>query len=144
MKAKPSVPVKIRPYRDSDYDAVKGILVEGDLFDKVWDRRSNLRRKKKYNARSVLVATHADKVVGNVYVSFDGWEGFVYRLAVAKEHRRHGVGSTLLREAERELKRLGAREVDMFVDSKNKELQNYYKKRGYNLSKTWRSMWKTL
>ncbi|MCL5239692.1 MAG: GNAT family N-acetyltransferase [Candidatus Marsarchaeota archaeon] len=120
------------------------MLVDGGLFDKVWDRRSNLSKKRAYNSRSVLVAVSGKDVVGTVYVSYDGWEGFIYRLAVLHTFREKGTGTLLMRSAERELRRLGAREVAIFVDAKNSGLHKYYKKRGYKLSRMWRSMWKRL
>ncbi len=138
------ISIQIRPYRAADYSAVRKILVEGGLFDRVWDRRSNLSRKTRYNARSVLVAVAESKVIGSVYISYDGWEGFIYRLAVLSDYRKQGVGTLLMRSAERELRKLGAKEVAIFVDAKNAGLQTYYKRRGYKLSKAWKSMWKKL
>lgn len=135
----------LRVYKDSDYESVKRILVQGEMFDRVWDRRSNLRKKIKQNPGSIIVAIQNGKVVGCVYTISDGWEGFIFRLAVLKPYRKHGLGSTLLNRAELELKKLGIRETMLFVDSRKLGLQRYYKKRGYkNSSRTFKAMWKEL
>lgn len=41
--------VKIRDYKDSDYEDVKINLKEGELYDSTLDSRANLREKIKRN-----------------------------------------------------------------------------------------------
>jgi ribosomal protein S18 acetylase RimI-like enzyme len=54
-------------------------------------------------------------VVGSVIVGFDGWRGSMYRLAVAPDRRRLGIGSELVREGERRLRERGAKRVSVIV-----------------------------
>ena len=61
------------------------------------------------------MAEIADTVVGSVIVGWDGWRGSLYRLAVAPEHRRAGIASALVREAELRLRRRGARRLTVIV-----------------------------
>lgn len=53
--------------------------------------------------------------MGSVVAGFDGWRGHVYRLVVAPEERRAGLGRRLVEEAERLLAGLGARRLSITV-----------------------------
>jgi ribosomal protein S18 acetylase RimI-like enzyme len=64
---------------------------------------------------SLLVAESSGRIVGTVIAAWDGWRGSVYRIAVAPEHRREGLGRRLLDEAERRLRSLGARRMHAIV-----------------------------
>jgi ribosomal protein S18 acetylase RimI-like enzyme len=54
-------------------------------------------------------------IVGSVIAGWDGWRGSLYRLAVSPEHRRLGIGSALVKEGERRLRRRGATRLTAIV-----------------------------
>lgn len=60
-------------------------------------------------AGALLVADGDGALLGSIIAGWDGWRGSIYRLAVAPDHRRQGLGSCLLEEAERRLTAVGAR-----------------------------------
>ncbi len=64
---------------------------------------------------ALLVAESSGQIVGTVIAAWDGWRGSVYRIAVAPEHRRQGLGRRLLEQAERRLRSLGARRMHAIV-----------------------------
>ncbi len=64
---------------------------------------------------ALIVAEVGGGIVGSVIAGWDGWRGSIYRLAVAPDHRRHGLGRVLLRAAEDHLARLGARRSQAIV-----------------------------
>ena len=64
---------------------------------------------------ALLVAEVAGEIVGSVIVGWDGWRGSVYRLAVARAHRRSGLGGRLLGRAEERLAELGVRRMHAIV-----------------------------
>jgi ribosomal protein S18 acetylase RimI-like enzyme len=64
---------------------------------------------------ALLVAETSGRIVGTVIAAWDGWRGSVYRMAVAPECRRDGLGRRLLDEAEQRLRRVGARRMHAIV-----------------------------
>ena len=54
---------------------------------------------------ALVVAIDNGAIVGTVIAGWDGWRGALYRLAVAPAHRRRGIASALVNEAERHLRR---------------------------------------
>jgi ribosomal protein S18 acetylase RimI-like enzyme len=65
---------------------------------------------------ALIVAVADDgRIVGSVIAGWDGWRGSIYRLAVAPDHRRQGLGVSLLRAAEDRLAGLGARRLHAIV-----------------------------
>jgi ribosomal protein S18 acetylase RimI-like enzyme len=64
---------------------------------------------------ALIVAEVGGGIVGSVIAGWDGWRGSIYRLAVAPDHRRHGLGRLLLRAAEDHLARLGAHRSQAIV-----------------------------
>jgi ribosomal protein S18 acetylase RimI-like enzyme len=64
---------------------------------------------------ALLLAERDGELVGTLIAAWDGWRGNMYRLAVAPEHRRQGVGLRLIAEGERRLRELGAGRVSVLV-----------------------------
>jgi ribosomal protein S18 acetylase RimI-like enzyme len=64
---------------------------------------------------ALLVAESSGRIVGTVIAAWDGWRGSVYRIAVAPEYRRAGLGRRLLDAAEERLRRVGARRMHAIV-----------------------------
>lgn len=137
---------QIRPYVESDYSFIKSILQEADMFDPVWDSKDNLNSMIKKNPKSILVATVGNEVIGNIIISSHGSEvSLFFRLTIRKGHRNKGVGTQLLEYAEDSANKSKVKEVGFFVDFKNKKLQEYYFKRGYQTrKKSYIFMWKKL
>ena len=123
--------VLIRYYKDSDYKDVKQTLKEGKLYDDIWENRKNLRRKIKRDPESILLAINDNKIIGCVFIVEDGWNAFIWRLAVRKKYRRQGIGKTLMQKAEEIIKKRGIKESSLFVDTKNYYLKQWYKKQRY-------------
>ena len=135
---------QIRNYKDSDYIGVRCVLKEGDLYYSGWDSRKNLKEKISKDKKSVTVAVAGKKIVGVIYIIHDGWASFIFRLCVLESHRKSGIGSALLKHAEKTLITYGKKDVSLFVESNDKNLLSYYKKRGFKEVKSYVEMYKTL
>ena len=128
--------IKIRNYKDSDYEDVKTNLKQAHMFNPLSDKRETLKRKIKANPGSIIVAIADNKVIGQQFIIEDQWKGFLYRLSIRKPYRKRGIGSLLIKEAEKRLKRKGIKEVNFYVREPHfTKLKNYYKKLGYDTYK---------
>lgn len=83
---------------------------------------------------SVLGLKHDNELVGSVMVGHDGHRGWIYYLAVARDHQGNGIGSELMRTAEEWLRGMGAVKVQLMVRSQNDSLSSFYEKAGYEIS----------
>ena len=127
--------ILLRNYLDSDYLEVRATLEETKMFDEVRDNRENLRKKIEIDSSSIIVAADSNKVIGNVYLMYDGVFAFIFRLAVKEAYQNLGVGGLLLQEAEKRLCQKGARRIALWVrESELVQLQLFYEKRGYQLA----------
>ncbi|HTK36657.1 MAG TPA: GNAT family acetyltransferase [Caulobacteraceae bacterium] len=78
-----------------------------------------------------LIALEGDGVVGTVMAGYDGHRGWLYSVAVRPSHQRLGVGSALVREAERRLEALGCLKINLQVLPENSAVAAFYEKLGY-------------
>ncbi len=126
--------IEIRFYNNSDYDAVKQVLQEADLFDETWEAPENLARKIEKDKESILVAADGERVIGCVFIVEDGWTATIWRLAVRKDQRRQGIGKQLMEKAEEIVRARGLKEVALLVNTNNQTLKNWYTKQNYEAS----------
>jgi len=137
----------IRPYAEGDYKEVKEILKEAGLFDNSWDSEENILGMIKKDTESVLVALEGSTIVGVLYTFLFGAHiAWLFRLAVKKTYRKHGIATLLIKHAELSLKKKGITEVGMYVNANEVELHMFYKKKDYRSStnKSYMYMWKEL
>jgi len=64
---------------------------------------------------ALIVAVDDGTIVGSVIAGWDGWRGTLYRLAVASSHRRRGIATALVDEAEQHLRQHGVRRMHLIV-----------------------------
>ncbi|MBI2579337.1 MAG: GNAT family N-acetyltransferase [Candidatus Aenigmarchaeota archaeon] len=92
-----------------------------------------MRKKIKHDPESIIVAEEGGKIIGCVFIIYDPWSSFIYRLGVLPKYRRKGLGTKLMEEAERILKERGTNPITLFVREDNGEVIDFYKKRGWKL-----------
>jgi len=97
----------------------------------VTDDEDGLRVLLAHGPRGLLVARAGDEIVANVIAAWKGWRGSLYRLAVAPEHRRRGVGRAMVTEAEQRLRARGARRIDAVVVGSQADLMSFWTAVGY-------------
>lgn len=136
--------ITFRYYEDGDYQKMKDLLIECDLYFESTETREHLKEKISRDPRSIIIAEKSGMLIGTVSIVEDGRMPFIFRLGVSKKYRKNGLGSDLLKKAELELKEKGYGESFMFVDAKNKELQLYYQNRDYSKGHLYRFMYKKI
>ncbi|MEY2426354.1 MAG: hypothetical protein QOI61_1926 [Actinomycetota bacterium] len=102
--------VEIRRATAADAHAILHLWREADAEPSHTDTIAGVTALVRHDAAALVVAVDTDgqRMVGSVIAAWDGWRGSIYRLAVAPDHRREGLGRRLLAAAEARLLDVGA------------------------------------
>ena len=96
------------------------------------DPDADLARSLAGPSSTVLAALDGDRLTGTVMVGYDGHRGWLYYLAVADDARRRGVGTALVRAAERWLQERGVPKVQLMVRRGNEPALAFYASLAYD------------
>ena len=88
-------------------------------------------RKMAVDDQLFFVALAGKEVVGTVMAGYDGHRGWIYSVAVHPQHRREGIGSQLVRHAERALIERGAVKINLQIVGSNRNVAAFYASLGY-------------
>ena len=89
---------------------------------------------------ALLLAVEEDRIVGTIIAGWDGWRCHLYRLAVAPDRRRAGIGRALIAAAEDRFRALGGTRVDAMVLDGNTGAHGVWQANGYTPQDNW-SRW---
>src|SRR5262245_50673449 len=124
--------VHIRTFQPDDAPAVAA------LWQRVFHDHSRWRapdavfaRRRRRQGELFLVATRDGAVIGTTLAGYDGHRGWLYRVAVAPEQERHGVGRVLVQEAELRLRQLGCGKINLQIEGENGGVVAFYEHLGY-------------
>lgn len=121
----------IRPYRDSDRDAVVALWQRCQLTRPWNDPIRDIQRKLFADPAGFLVGAIDDAIVATVMVGYDGHRGWVNYLAVEPARQKSGLGSALMAEAERLLLARGCPKLNLQIRSANAQAVEFYERLGY-------------
>ena len=79
------------------------------------------------------VAEKEQRVIGTVMGGYDGHRGWIYSIAVDPEHRKQGVGSSLLSFVQSKLANLGCLKVNLQIMAENESVQSFYISNGFSV-----------
>ena len=126
--------MKIRSYCLSDKDSVMALWKEVFNPQKSHnDPETVINMKIKQNDGLFFVAEENHQIIGTIIAGFDGHRGWLYSLTVLPQHRRKGLGTSLVNKAMEELKKLGCLKANLQIYSDNKEVVDFYKKIGFSI-----------
>ena len=124
----------IRRYRPSDFDGVQSLWEEAFPGDPPWNRaEAAIPAKLAFQPDLLFVAVKDGGVIGSVMAGYDGHRGWLYSVAVRSGCRRDGIGTALVRKAERALAALGCEKVNLQVRARNEAVTHFYAKLGYTI-----------
>src|SRR5690348_12534174 len=123
--------VLVRPYKDDDEARVIELWTFGGLIRPWNDPKRDIARKLAVQRELFLVAELGGTVVGVVMAGYEGHRGWVNYLAVDIGQRRRGIGSALMRDAERRLRLLGCPKINLQVRRENSGVQAFYAALGF-------------
>jgi len=124
--------MEIRPFTDTDSDAVIELWRLSGLVQPANDPRRDIERKTSDSPWGFLVAVDDAAIVGSVMVGYDGHRGWINYLACRPEHRRSGVASQLMAAARELLLDRGCPKINLQVRSGNTGARMFYESLGYS------------
>lgn len=81
----------------------------------------------------IFVAEQDGQLIGACMAGYDGHRGWLYSVAVLKEHRRSGSGAALVKYAIQTLKNIGCIKVNLQIRSTNAEVAAFYQALGFSV-----------
>lgn len=137
--------VEYRCATAGDIEAILALwAIAAENADRPADSRADVQRLIARDRHALLLAVEGGEVIASVIAGFDGWRCHLYRLAVAPQHRRRGVGATLVARAEARFVALGGRRADAMVLEGNKGAHRMWRSAGYAAQARWRRWVKAL
>jgi ribosomal protein S18 acetylase RimI-like enzyme len=126
--------VHIEAYGAAHFEGVRSLWLEAFPDDPQHNRaEAAVPAKLAVQRELFLVALDGNEVVGTVMAGYDGHRGWLYAIAVRQTHRRVGIGTLLIEDAERRLARLGCIKVNLQVRAENAAVAALYRALGYEV-----------
>lgn len=107
-------------------------LIHGDIVERY---RADFRAKCAFQPGMTFVAEIDGRIIGSIMSGYDGRRGWINCLAVSPEHRKQGLGSRLVTEAENCLTGLGCIKINLQVRTSNTGVLDFYRQLGYTEDK---------
>jgi ribosomal protein S18 acetylase RimI-like enzyme len=121
----------LRPFAIDDYAAARALweASEGVGLD-ASDSRERIEAFLRRNPGLSAIATVDGAIVGAVLCGHDGRRGLIYHLAVARAHRRQGVGAALVAASLAALRAEGIHKCHVLVFADNDEAHQFWRRQG--------------
>lgn len=125
--------VHVRPFKLNDYDEVYRLWEASGPGIGLGrsDTRDEIVKKLERDPDLFLVAEDDNRIVGTVIGGFDGRRGIIYHLAVAREYRRRGLGTRLMRNVEQSLHKKGCLRFYLLVKPEADDIVQFYVHQGW-------------
>ncbi len=122
----------LRPMIEADLPAALRLWAESDGVELAeGDSREELAQYLRRNPGMSFVATAGDRLVGAVLAGHDGRRGFLYHLAVAREHRGAHLGRNLVARSLAALKAARITRVLVLVACDNEPGRRFWAGQGW-------------
>jgi ribosomal protein S18 acetylase RimI-like enzyme len=126
--------ITLKTYADEHFEGIKTLWRECFPDDPPWNEASvAIPAALAAQPDLLIVAVEGNAVVGSIMPGYDGHRGWLYAVAVLHSHRRHKIGTMLVREAEKRLHALGCRKINLQVRATNNAVAKFYECLGYSV-----------
>ena len=95
------------------------------------DPGESIARKVAVDDGLFFVAVDGEVIVGTALAGYDGHRGWLYSIAVSPDRQRCGIGTTLVRHAERALAERGCPKLNLQVRADNAAVLAFYESLGF-------------
>lgn len=126
--------VEIGDLTEAEIEAAVALWEEAGLIRPWNDPRADIRLALAGPTSTVLVSRAGVRLAATVMVGWDGHRGWIYYLAVARDFRRLGVGTRMVKAAEEWLRARGAPKLQLLVRAENAAVLGFYESLGYRRS----------
>ncbi len=121
----------IRPAEPADVASVLRLWSRAGAEPSHTDDAASLTALIRHDPGALTVVEDGRSIVGTVIAGWDGWRGSIYRLVVAPSHRRLGLGSRLVRQAEERLSAEGALRLQAIVVETEPQAVGFWQASGW-------------
>lgn len=121
----------VRSFQLSDYAAVSKLMA--DVLSETCCRETleACARQLSLDSDLVLVAEQRGRVVGVIIGTVDNHNGYYYRVAVAREYQRRGIGKQLITAMSTRFQTRKVRKIMVAADQHNEPLLPLYEALGF-------------
>ena len=125
--------MNIREMKIEDYEQVFALwkTIKGFGIRSVDDSKEGIERFLKCNPGLSVVAEEKGMIVGAILCGSDGRRGCLYHVCVHKDHRRQGIGKTMVIWCMEKLKELQINKVSLIAFTKNDVGNAFWKEIGW-------------
>lgn len=137
---------QVREFRIEDYPAAHVLwqITEGVGLNES-DTETAIATFLQRNPKLSAVATDdTGALIGAVLCGHDGRRGYLHHLAVARSHRRQGIGHALLNHCFAELDRQNIQKCNIFLYANNTAGQAFWLHNGWQIRETLRLVQKSV
>jgi predicted N-acetyltransferase YhbS len=122
--AVPADAARITAVINAAFRIAEGFFIDGN-------RITQAEVEKSLTKGDFIVADNGNTLSGCVYVELRGERSYLGLLSVDPGCQQSGLGSLLMREAEKYCRERGSRAMDILIVNLREDLPAYYQKRGY-------------
>lgn len=122
----------VRPFRLSDYAAITSLFSEVLSETCYKETMEAFAKQLALDSELVLVCTFNKEIVGSIIGTIDQRNrGYYYRVAVAKQYQRRGIGKSLIAGLKQRFTQRKVSKILVTVDAHNEPILPVYEAVGY-------------
>ena len=127
--------MQIRTMTIADYEKVYALWMscKNMGFNDIDDSKEGITRFLERNPNTSFVAMENDELVGIILGGHDGRRGYIYHMSVAENHRKKGIGSSLVEKCLESFKNEKISKVALLVFKYNETGNAFWEKQGFIL-----------